>query len=498
MKLLTSLAILVGVACAQTGKCPSYTRYSALPHGPYSTGPQKIPSMRPPVSCRTFRNPTIERAIRDVSSAIRDPDWRQLFANIFPNTLDTTVAWHNASAPFTFLVTGDITAQWIRDSANQVLPYLPYTSADQALAKLVLGLINMQAEELNDYPFGNAFQPPPRSGLAPEANGIAVNLAVSPPFNNRTVFEAKFELDSFASFFQVTTAYWRSTGDYEFIYSPAWSAAAGKVLDAIRALQMPTYAGKQLNPSPVTYKRYTDQAQETQFGGGRGNPVKYTGMARSLFRPSDDATIFPFLVPANAFLCVELENLGDMLNTLRVFPELRDRAAKLAAQIRAGVLQFGTATHPKHGKVFAYEVDGYGSVLLTDDANGPSLLSLPYLGFVNATDPTYRNTRKMVLSLDDNPWYFEGPYIHGIGGPHTGYLKVWPMAVAMRGMTSDNSDEVKECLDQLKATTSGLGLIHESVNVNDGADYTRSWFAWGNALTSQFVIDAITRFPGII
>ncbi|KAJ2349424.1 hypothetical protein IWW50_005011 [Coemansia erecta] len=454
--------------------------------------------MRPPLSCRTFNNPTIEKTIRDVSSAIKDPDWRQLFSNIFPNTLDTTVAWHNASTPYTFLVTGDITAQWIRDSTNQVLPYLPYASADSDLANLILGLVNMQAEELSEYPFGNAFQPPVRSGLKPAQNGIGVNLNVFPSYDNRSVFEAKFEIDSFASFFQIATSYWRSTGDYRFISSPSWLSAVSKILEIIELLQKPTYNGRTLNKPVVAYTRSTHEAKETQFGSGMGNPVKYTGMVRSLFRPSDDATIFPFLVPANAFLCVELEHLSDMLKKLRMFSDISEKAAKLASQIRAGINQYGVATHPEHGQVFAFEVDGYGSVLLTDDANGPSLLSMPYLGFVNASNPVYKNTRKMVLTLEDNPWYFAGSYIHGVGSPHTSYLKVWPMAVAMRGMTSDNSDEVKECLDQLKASTSGLGLIHESVNVNDGTDYTRSWFAWGNALTSQFVIDALTRFPGII
>ncbi|KAJ2255689.1 hypothetical protein GGH98_001889, partial [Coemansia sp. RSA 454] len=193
-----------------------------FPHGPYSSGAQKIPSMRPPLVCRTFNNPTIESAIRDISSSIKDPDWQQLFSNIFPNTLDTTVAWHNSSAPFTFLVTGDITAQWIRDSSNQVLPYLPYTATDSALSMLVLGLINMQAEELDAYPFGNAFQPPTRSGLKPTQNGIGVNLNVFPKFDNKAVFEAKFEIDSFASFFQVSSSYWRATRDARFIYNEAW------------------------------------------------------------------------------------------------------------------------------------------------------------------------------------------------------------------------------------------------------------------------------------
>ncbi|KAJ2767268.1 hypothetical protein IWQ57_004018 [Coemansia nantahalensis] len=186
-----------------------------------------------------------------------------------------------------------------------------------------------------------------------------------------------------------------------------------------------------------------------------------------------------------------------MLQEIAALPSLAAEALALAREIRAGVWRFGTVVHPTHGRVFAYEVDGYGSVLVMDDANGPALLSLPYLGFVAADDPVYQNTRRMVLS-PDNPWYFAGPYIHGVGSPHTGFSKVWPMAVAMQGLTSTSRAEVRECLRQLKASTSGLGLIHESVSVADEADYTRSWFAWANSLTSQLVIDAVARFPGIL
>ncbi|KAJ2726519.1 hypothetical protein GGI07_000461 [Coemansia sp. Benny D115] len=483
------------------GNCPSFTDYSSSPHQPVSSGKYRIPNMRPAPECRTFTNPTIEEALANITSAITDPDWRALFTNVFTNTIDTTVAWHDANEtePYTFLVTGDITAQWIRDSTNQILPYVTYAADDDAIASLVMGLVNMQAEELVGYPFGNAFQPPPRSNLAATENGLALDLSVFPPFDNNTVFEAKFEIDSFASFFQISSTYWRATGDYQFMYNPSWGQAVSKILDVIKKLQEPTYNSKhQVNRPIVQYSRTTYTATETQFGGGLGNPVKYTGMAKTLFRPSDDATIFPFLVPANAFLSVELYNLAFMLNTIGVYKDMATEASKLAEQIRKGVFDYGTAVHPKFGRIFVYETDGYGSMLVMDDANGPSLLSLPYMGFVDDTDPVYQSTRKMILSADDNPWYFTGPYINGVGSPHTGFQKVWPMSIAMRALTSSDEAEVKQCLDQLLATTSGLGLMHESVNVNKPTDYTRSWFAWCNSLVSQLVIDAISRFPGII
>lgn len=489
------------VIAASNAGCPSYTDYSSVPHGPYSTGKYKLPSMRPLPRCRTFSTPTVENIIQNVTSAITDPDWQQLFTNIFPNTLDTTVAWHNPDAkePYTFLVTGDITAQWIRDSANQVLPYIPYAAQDKDLANLILGLINMQAEELAEYPFGNAFQPPPRSGLQPQENGIGANLSVYPPYNNATVFEAKFELDSFASFFQLTTAYWRATGDARFLKSKSWSKAMAIVMDVASQLQEPTYSmSHRVNPPTLSYKRRSFKPTETQFGNGIGNPVKYTGMCKTLFRPSDDATIFPFLVPSNAFMSVELQNLSHMLGQLKAHPDHARMAQIMADEIRKGIFDYGTTVHPTVGRVFVFETDGYGSNLIMDDTNGPALLSLPYLGFVKNDDPVYQNTRKLILSPDTNPWYFTGPVIRGVGSPHTGFLRVWPMALAMRGLTSENKGEIRDALDQLKATTSGLGLMHESVSVLKPDVYTRSWFAWCNSLASQLVVDATRRFPGII
>ncbi|KAJ1949686.1 hypothetical protein EC988_004671, partial [Linderina pennispora] len=350
--------------------------------------------MRPPPECRTFTSAVIEHVINDTVGRIRDPAWKQLFTNVFPNTLDTTVAWQSTNGTaYSFLITGDITAQWLRDSANQVLPYLPYAIQDMNIAKLILGLVNLQAEELVEDVYGNAFQPPQFSVLKPTPNGIAIDLEVFPMFNNETVFEAKFEIDSWASFLQISTQYWRATKDTSFISRAPWVAAVQNILRAARLLQAPTVlGGRRLSPLTVAYKRNTDTATETQFGGGRGNPVKYTGMVSTLFRPSDDATIFPFLVPANAFLSVELANLSKMLRTLNIYSDLAQAAELLSDEIRKGVFEYGTLVHPKHGRVFAYETDGYGSALIMDDANGPSLLSLPYLGFVDAQDPIYSNT----------------------------------------------------------------------------------------------------------
>jgi len=53
---------------------------------------------------------------------------------------------------------------------------------------------------------------------------------------------------------------------------------------------------------------------------------------------------------------------------------------------------------------------------LMDDANVPSLLALPIMGFVMRNDPVYRNTRRMLLEKEGNPYFLVGPAFRGIGG----------------------------------------------------------------------------------
>ncbi|KAJ2775086.1 hypothetical protein IWQ57_000546 [Coemansia nantahalensis] len=502
--------------------CPgfNFNEWAVVPHAPASTGPLQLPSMRPPVGCRTFTSAAVEQALEAASRAISDPDIRQLLVNTLPNTLDTAVAWHSSSGPwpYTFVITGDINAQWTRDSANQLLPLVRYMGRDVALQRLIAGLVNMQAEQIAEYPFANAYKPPPRSGLVPAENSWAAHDRVEPPFDRQRVFEAKFEIDSLAAFFKLSTAYWRAArpggsgtdpaqvpfvaaAQVPFVDTGTWCRAVGGALDVLEQLQRPTLVdgNSRLTNATVTFLREASRASETSFGGGRGNPVRETGMVRSLFRPSDDAVMLPFFVPGNAMLAVELERLADMAQALggSGFASVAARALRLARAIRAGISEHAIVDHPRHGRVYAFEVDGYGGRVMMDDANVPSLLALPYLGFVDAGDPVYQNTRRMVLS-EDNPWHFAGSRIQGVGSPHTGFLRVWPMAVAVRAITSSDPAEIRAAVQMLAGTTAGLGLMHESVSAADPAVFTRPWFAWCNGVAAELIIDTVSRFPGLL
>lgn len=164
---------------------------------------------------------------------------------------------------------------------------------------------------------------------------------------------------------------------------------------------------------------------------GKGTLTAYTGMTWSGFRPSDDACEYGYLVPANMFAVVVLEYVCEIAREILRDQELELKARRLSEQINEGIRQYGIVDHPEFGSVYAYEVDGRGQVNLMDDANVPSLLSIPYLGYVCTEDPIYKNTRKLILS-SNNPYFFAGKEASGIGSPHTPSRYIWPIALAIQ------------------------------------------------------------------
>ncbi|CAI4220237.1 unnamed protein product [Parascedosporium putredinis] len=155
-------------------------------------------------------------------------------------------------------------------------------------------------------------------------------------------------------------------------------------------------------------------------------------------------------------------------------PDLATKMSGFAGVVRAGVERYGKFKHPEFGEMYAYEVDGYGGRYLMDDANIPSLLSIPMLGYLDMKDPVYLNTRKFVLSTE-NPYYMYGPVLNATGGPHIGPGMAWPMALIVQLLTSDNDYEIEVGIKQLLSSTDNLGLMHESIHSHDQHRWTRSW-----------------------
>ena len=460
---------------------------------PLSTGPLHLPFQRPDPVCRTFTSPLVEKVIEDVTSRMEDPDLARIFENAFPNTLDTTISWHvdgsgsksndlsrsrrqhvlskpdNWEGAHSFIVTGDIDAEWLRDSTNQLQGYQALALKDKAIANLILGAINTQVEYVIQSPYCNAFQPPPPSGHMPSESSGDI---VSPNYDSNYVFECKYELDSLAAFLKLGNEYYEHTGSKDFL-TKRWYLALEGVLEVLQHQAMPTFnqtTGHHL-VNQFRFQRQTTMGTETLSLGGLGNPMNGgAGLIRSAFRPSDDATILPFFIPANAMMAVELKRTAKMLEATGE-SELTSTLKDWAKRIEGGIREHGIVKHKIYGEVYAYEVDGYGSHIIMDDANIPSLLSLPMLGFVDASDEIYQNTRKMILEQNGNPYYLVGEDFSGIGGPHIGLHHAWPMSSLVQAMTSEDDEEIMESINAVR-NSSRLGLVHESINVHILSDYT--------------------------
>lgn len=450
-----------------------------------------------------------------MNEKIVDKDLARIFENAFPNTLDTTVKWHvdGTERPAkgrstwwgkdgawegaqSFIVTGDISAEWLRDSTNQLAQYQRLAKKDKAIETLLLGAINTQSEYVIESPYCNAFQPPPASKIKASDNGQGDT--VHPAYEPSQVFECKYEIDSLAHFLSLGNQFYSHSGSTEFI-NKRWLQAVDSLIEVIDQQSQSTFDSKtgSFQRQEYRFQRNTNTGTETLNLGGNGNPLNYgTGLVRSAFRPSDDATILGFFIPGNAMIAVELKRTADILDKAGK-PDLAQQLRARGERIEKGVWEHGVVKHRKFGSVFAFEVDGYGSSILMDDANLPSLLALPLLGFLKKDEETYQNTRKMILSKEGNPYYLTGSEFNGIGGPHIGFMNAWPMSLLVQAMTSDDDSEIKTLLAAVKQA-SPLGLVHESVNVEEIRDYTRSWFAWANSVFAQTILDIAERKPHLL
>lgn len=425
---------------------------------------------RPALSDRKFTSPAVEQQIVAVKSRIKDPELAWLFENCYPNTLDTTVFTGTRDGkPDSFVITGDIDALWLRDSTAQVTPYLPLAKSDEKLRLMIRGLIHRHAFSILLDPYANAFMKDPAA--------IGWNDL---PKNKPGVHERKWEVDSLCYSIRLAYQYWKITGDTS-PFDNEWAEAMRNILRTFTTEQQID------GPSPYRFIRRTTAMFDAPPFSGEGYPIKPNGLIRSAFRPSDDSTIYGFLIPSNMFAIVELRHLAEMANVILKDAKLATDCRGLAGYVERGILLHAIVAHPKFGNIFAYEVDGFGNSLFIDDANVPNLISIPYLGYVPASNSIYRATRRFVLS-DSNPYFARGKIAEGIGSPHTGKRSIWPIGIIMRAMTSTNKTEIADCLAVLKRTHAGTGFMHESFDPDDPAKFTRKWFAWANTLFGEMIV----------
>lgn len=406
---------------------------------------------------------TLLTELSDVLSADRATRVRGAVDRLFDDALrrldDGTV----------FVLCGDIPAMWLRDSTWQLRPLLGVAATDEMTARVIGDVSRRQAQCVIADPYANAFNP------EPNGRGWSSDFRDQSPW----VWERKYELDSLTSFLDLALRLHDVTGYAEHLdgsFEIAASAAVG-VIDHER------------RHDPRSYRLLRRNRADSLSHDGHGAPVGFTGMSWSGFRPSDDPCTYGYLVPSNAHAVVVLRKLADLDDSVFADSELKQRASALADGIEEGIRLFGPIS-VSGSTVLAYEVDGLGNQLQLDDANVPSLLSLPYLGWRTNSDAVYLRTRAHILSTA-NPNFVEGRAASGVGSGHTRRGNVWPLAIAMAALTSPEVDDVPAALDLLERTDGGTGRMHESFDANRPDRFTRSWFSWADMTYVHLVLRSV-------
>lgn len=406
----------------------------------------------------------LEQAERELAAY---PKLLKLFKQCFPNTLETTTRLLDDGTTFVF--TGDIPAMWLRDSSAQVRHYLPLAAEDKELQRIIEGLVRRQIFYIGIDPYANAFNEEDND------NRYEEDLTELNPW----VWERKYEIDSLCYPIQLSYLYWKETG-LTSLFDEAYLRTMKTIVSLWRTEQ------RHFEQSPYRFARTTGPKSDTLRNNRMGMPVNYTGMTWSGFRPSDDACTFGYLIPANMFASVVLDYMAEIADSAYGDAQLQAAALELKEEIDYGIETYGIYRHPEFGDMYAYETDGFGNYNLMDDANVPSLLAIPYLGYADSDNPIYVNTRKFILSKH-NRYYYEGKHAKGIGSPHTPHRYIWPIGLSMQAITSTDDAEIAQLLQMIMSTDAGTGYMHEGFHVDDPEQFTRPWFAWANSLFAELV-----------
>lgn len=396
-----------------------------------------------------------------------------LFERCYSNTLETTVSFEKDGS--VFVITGDIPAMWLRDSAWQMRPYLPLVKEDPLIANLLEKVIHRQISSILIDPYANAFNK--------TSNGRCFNqndLNMKPE-----LWERKFEIDSLCFPIELAYLYWKNEGNVS-VFDSEFLEAAKSIVSVFHIEQ------DHENKSPYRFKRNNCIFTDTLSRGGKGALVKSDlGLIWSGFRPSDDACVYGYLIPSNMFAAVILKYLSEISSEIYNDKKFARETAAFSSMLtetieREAVIKPGGNRFDK--PFYAYEIDGFGQFLIMDDANFPSLLSAPYMGYCSADSEIYLNTREIILS-EQNPYYYHGKYAHGVGSMHTKSGYIWHMAMGMEGLIAESPTEKRAIIENIAKTDGGTGFLHESFSPDDPAKFSREWFSLANAVFCTLVLD---------
>lgn len=384
---------------------------------------------------------------------------KRIFEKTLYNTFTKTIMEDENGL---YIITGDIQAMWLRDSTLQVLPliYVDDKEADLILKKT----IERQFFYLNKDAYANAFNQ--------RSNGR--HWAKDDNDLSDWVWERKYEIDSIAFPLFLLNKYIEKTSDKSILDENL--EIIDKLLDQIILEQ-------NHKNSSYYFVRNNDWPNDQLENEGHGRPTKEIGLTWSAFRPSDDACYYHYNVPGNILLYLELEKIAKYIDD----KNLNQKTIELAKTIKDAIYKYAVFEDEAYGKIFAYEIDGFGNKLMIDDANLPNLLSLKYFGL---DDEISKNTRNFVLS-EKNPYFYEGKYAKGLGSSHTKKGHVWHIALLTEVLVTDDIEKKKELLEIIENTDAGTFLMHEGFDPDNPEDFTREFFSWANSMFVLAILQMI-------
>ena len=207
-------------------------------------------SQRPAPEKRLFRSEAVESKITQMQGILTNPRLAWMFANCYPNTLDTTVHFgKDEDGNFrTFVYTGDIHAMWLRDSGAQVWPYIQLANEDEHLRNMLAGVINCQFSLICIDPYANAFNDGP-TGSEWDSDLTDMN-----PYDH----ERKWEIDSHCYPIRLAYQYWKVTGD-DSVFGETWLKSIQATLKTFKEQQRKDGPGPYRFPKPPPPVRHQVQ-----------------------------------------------------------------------------------------------------------------------------------------------------------------------------------------------------------------------------------------------
>ena len=447
-------------------------------------------------SKRTFHSEIIENYIISLSSKFKDKNLQNIFTNCYLNTLDTTIDFDPLNND-TFIITGDIKAMWLRDSSFQIFPYLKFCTKDENLNKMILGLFNRQLNCIKIDPYANAFNKDDskssiwKDDLTYKKNseGKFINAM------NNFLWERKYELDSIIIPLYTMCLYINYTQNFS-ILNEKFFECLDIILNLIEKEKRGTDDEDNENGPEYKFQRKIEEPFDS-LHLGRGNPSKSNDLIKSSFRNSDDCTLFSYNIPENAFLVATFKKLIEILENFKPNFEKINKLKEISNRIYKSIFLNGVFKDENNNNFFAFEIDGFGNYYFMDEAGYPNLISLPFFGFLSNEDEIYKTTRKKILS-SRNPYYIKGKFGDGLSSSHGNRKYIWTLFTIMRGLTSNDKNEVEECLNLLVNSAVKTGFMHESFDVDDVDNFTREWFCWANSFFGVFVEFVVEKFPDVV